>query len=874
MSLASQFGYLPSFNGSSMTQLSDVSPTHPSSGQVLAWDATTGKWTPTNAAGGGDVNGPATSTDHGVARWDGTSGQLLRDSSVTLSDAAGLAGVTSLTLQGATTANVLSILPNAATAAHVLTLPATQGSAGTFLSNDGAGHLSWASPAGGGNVTGPGSSTSTAIARYNGTTGTVIQNSGVTIDGSNNIAGAGNTSVSALTLRGATSGTVALQAAATTAAQTLTLPAAAASAGQFLSNDGTGLLSWSSPAGGGNVTGPGSSTSTAIARYNGTTGTVIQNSGVTIDGSNNIAGAGGVSASGLTLRGATSGTVALQAGATTASQTLTLPTSAASAGQFLSNDGTGLLSWSSPAGGGNVTGPGSSTSTAIARYNGTTGTVIQNSGVTIDASNNIAGAGNASVSGLTLRGATSGTVALQAAATTAAQTLTLPSAAATAGQFLSNDGTGALSWSTPSGGGNVTGPAGATDSALARYNGSTGTVIKSSPVVLSDLGALSNVRQVGLLNTGGTLTLQSATGTSAHTLTLPAFQGSNGTYLGNDGAGNLSWSNPTASAGNVFGPASSTTSHIACYSDGTGKNLKDANSVVLSDSGGISGLSEMRLSGASSGNVGIQAFSSTTSYTMWLPPSQGAPGTVMQNNGSGTLSWQVAVSGPVSSSNLAIPRFNGTSGASIQNSGVFIDSSNNVTGALSYSATNNVSAPTIIASTAVSISNGAQINFGTSNSTVVMRATTSSAWTFTLPTASPGKSRCFLKTDASGNSYWTRSFIAGKVSIGDINNTNTTATLYTSDGATNDFTSVTKYGDSSLGTYSGNDIVITWAAQGATPITYTWAIHQTASTPNTVNNDIAPPICYSLSDGAIALGIEETSPSTEAIILGIVIFYD
>jgi hypothetical protein len=39
-----------------------------------------------------------------------------------------------------------------------------------------------------------------------------------------------------------------------------------------------------------NVTGPTSSTDTAIARWNGTSGTVIQDSTVTIDGSGNVVG--------------------------------------------------------------------------------------------------------------------------------------------------------------------------------------------------------------------------------------------------------------------------------------------------------------------------------------------------------------------------------------------------------------------------------------------------------------------------------------------------------------------------------------------------------------------------------------------------------
>jgi len=61
-----------------------------------------------------------------------------------------------------------------------------------------------------------------------------------------------------------------------------TLPATDGGSGQFLSTNGSGVLSWSSPAGGGDVVGPASSTDNAVARFDLTSGKLLQNSGVTI----------------------------------------------------------------------------------------------------------------------------------------------------------------------------------------------------------------------------------------------------------------------------------------------------------------------------------------------------------------------------------------------------------------------------------------------------------------------------------------------------------------------------------------------------------------------------------------------------------------
>ena len=75
--------------------------------------------------------------------------------------------------------------------------------------------------------------------------------------------------------------------------------------------------------------------------------------------------------------------VALQAPATIAtSYTLTLPVDDGTAGQALITDGSGVLSWSTAASG-DVYGPASATDNAVARFDLTTGKLIQNSVVTI-----------------------------------------------------------------------------------------------------------------------------------------------------------------------------------------------------------------------------------------------------------------------------------------------------------------------------------------------------------------------------------------------------------------------------------------------------------------------------------------------------------
>jgi hypothetical protein len=119
-----------------------------------------------------------------------------------------------------------------------------------------------------------------------------------------------------------------------------------------------------------------------------------------------------VSQGDLRLQDTTGGEyVALQAPGTIASSyTLTLPVDDGTSGQALITDGSGALSWSTAAAG-DVYGPASATDNAIARFDGTTGKIIQNSVVTIaDSTGNMAGVGTISSGAITSSSLTSGRV--------------------------------------------------------------------------------------------------------------------------------------------------------------------------------------------------------------------------------------------------------------------------------------------------------------------------------------------------------------------------------------------------------------------------------------------------------------------------------
>lgn len=123
-------------------------------------------------AGAGDVVGPASATDDAIARFDGTTGKLIQNSGVTVSDgnvvtATGFAGALNGTVGATTPSTVVATqvditaqgdlrlqdttggqyvalqAPGTVSSSYTLTMPAADGTSGQALVTDGSGNLSF-----------------------------------------------------------------------------------------------------------------------------------------------------------------------------------------------------------------------------------------------------------------------------------------------------------------------------------------------------------------------------------------------------------------------------------------------------------------------------------------------------------------------------------------------------------------------------------------------------------------------------------------------------------------------------------------------------------------------------------------------------------
>ncbi len=107
-------------------------------------------------AGGGDVVGPGASTDNAIVRWDGVTGGVVQDSTVTIADSG-----------------------------EITTLSDINAANGVFSGSLTFNSLSGPLPTGLGDVVGPAGATDEAIAIYDGATGKLLQNSLLTINSGN-----------------------------------------------------------------------------------------------------------------------------------------------------------------------------------------------------------------------------------------------------------------------------------------------------------------------------------------------------------------------------------------------------------------------------------------------------------------------------------------------------------------------------------------------------------------------------------------------------------------------------------------------------------------------------------------------------------------
>ncbi|NRA40231.1 MAG: hypothetical protein HRU15_18950, partial [Planctomycetes bacterium] len=432
---------------------------------LLIQDATDGALKKVNVSDvlGGDVDGPSGATDHAVARFDTATGKLIQDSGVSIDDSANVSGINNLFLTGTvdgidiatdvaantakttnsthtgemTGAGALTAQPSvignrtSVTAAAGDMILIQDASDSNLLKKIDAGDFL----ATAGDVVGPATATDNAIPRYDTTTGKLVQNSTIIIDDSANLSGIAN-----ITLTGTVDGIdVATDVAANTAktsnvthtgeitgsgiltAQPSVIgnraPVTAASGDMILIQDASdsNLLKKIDAADflatAGDVVGPATATDNAVARYDATTGKLIQDSSVSIDDAANLSGVNNITVSGTVdgidvatdvtantakVTNATHSGEMTGAGALTAQPAIIANRStvtAATGDLILIRDATDSTLKNvdvSDLLGGDVDGPSGATNNAIARYDTATGKLIQDSAITIDDSANLA----------------------------------------------------------------------------------------------------------------------------------------------------------------------------------------------------------------------------------------------------------------------------------------------------------------------------------------------------------------------------------------------------------------------------------------------------------------------------------------------------
>lgn len=456
----------------------------------------------------------------------------------------------------------------------------------------------------------------------------------------------------------------------------------------------------------GDLIGPGSSTDKALARFDGITGKLIQDSIANLDDNNNLSGLSNILSS--------NGYFQLS------DLVDDPPTPPLGLGRMYKKNGIPCLWYLNNSGipfnltctGGDVFGPGSSINNQIARFNGTTGKIIQTSNIQSTDLGDILGSFSINNNGNIN---TIGNHILENGYIEIADIIAPFNPLDGQGRLYKKTGTNSIFWLPNSGGseinlvetgGDVFGPGSSTNNALARYDLGTGKLIKNSNIILSDLGdmtGIANITNSGNINTMGNFNIQNGYIQISDIIAPSNPANGQGKFYKKTGDDRLFWKpnnagpevDITSTGGDLFGSIGSTDNSAVRFDTVTGKLIQNSN-MIISDTGAISSLNNItNTSDLITNNANILL---PTGYLeideIATPVVSGlSRGKLYKKTGDDGIFWYPNggsevdltntggdVFGSVSSTNNAIVFYNTGTGKLLKNSSLLVDGLSNING--------------------------------------------------------------------------------------------------------------------------------------------------------------------------------------------------